>query len=803
MPMPAVRCVQVTLIATNGTLNLSGTQGLTFTPPADGTDDASMTFTGTVADINAALEGMTFVATPGYTGTAGLQITTDDLGNSGAGGHLSDTDTIDITIQISYQSLWLSTAADVASPSGAPGLDSWTSGEVLQFGNPNLAFEPGTTDGTFSSVFNLDTFAGNTGVVIDAIHYVGRDIEVGAVTPMQLYAGDVILSTVGNYTYTSTNSLAVNGEDAFVFRPDTPGDYSSGTFILLIDKSGGLSGKMSGITLIEQDTVVGDVTLNAGDFLYIGDNNKTVERWQPDAMGAATSGTETLFIDGADIDIGQNITAIDVIETDTTIGDVTLTSGQVLLSLMADDSAVGDAPTIGTLEEDIFILDLTTTGSNTAGTATRLFEGLDVGLNSANEDVWAFSLVPNEPPVINDQNLPNLDENSPDATVVGTVTGSDPEGNTLSYAITAGNTDGAFAINATTGEITVANSTALDFETTPTFNLTVAVIDDNGAYETATVTVNLNDIDEANDAPSFDSGDGIVTTGIGAGFDTGTSVAMQADGKILVAGYSFDGANYDFALVRYNSDGSLDTSFSTDGKLTTSIGTGSAYGQSVAVQTDGKILVGGYAAGAAGDEYALARYNSDGSLDTSFSGDGIVTTSFGLGDAYGESLTLQADGKILVSGYYFSGAANLLSLARYNADGSLDTSFSGDGLLTTSFGGVDNYGFDVAVQSDGAIVVVGSSSAGGTPDFAVARYDSSGNLDTTFSGDGLLTTPIGAGLDQAYSVSVQDDGKLLVAGYSLNGTNNDFALVRYNSNGTLDTSFGGGDGIVTTARGCR
>ena len=215
----------------------------------------------------------------------------------------------------------------------------------------------------------------------------------------------------------------------------------------------------------------------------------------------------------------------------------------------------------------------------------------------------------------------------------------------------------------------------------------------------------------------------------------------------------------------------------------------------------GNILVGGYAAGASGDEYALARYNSDGSLDTSFSGDGIVTTPFGSGDAYGESLTLQTDGKILVSGYYFSGAANLLSLARYNADGSLDTSFSGDGLLTTSFGGVDNYGFDVAVQSDGAIVVVGRSSAMGTPDVAVARYDSSGNLDTTFSGDGLLTTPIGTGLDNAYSVSVQDDGKLLVAGYSFNGTNNDFALVRYNSNGTLDTSFGGGDGIVTTAVG--
>jgi hypothetical protein len=493
--------VEVTLTASNGTLNLSGNKGLTFTT-GDGTADASMTFTGTIADINTALEGMTFVATPDFTGPASLQIVTDDMGNTGSGGALSDTDTVDITVQMFYRSLWVTTAADVSSPSGAPGLDSWTSGEVLQFGNPNLAFEPGTTDGTFSSVFNLDTFAGATNVVIDAIHYVGRDILVGAVTPMQLYAGDVILSTLGDHTYTSTNSLAVKGEDAFVFRPDTPGDYSSGTFILLLDKSGGLSGKMSGITLIEQNTNVGDVTLNAGDFLYIGDNNKTVERWQPDAMGAATSGTETLFIDGADIDIGQNITAVDVIETDTMIGDVTLTAGQILLSLMADDSAVGDAPTIGTLEEDIFIIDLTTTGATTAGTATRFFEGLDVGLNTSNEDVWAFSLTPNEPPVINDHSLPNLDENSPNTTVVGTVTGSDPDSDSLSYAIIGGNTGSAFTINATTGQITVANSTVLDYETTPNFNLTVAAIDDSGAYDAATVTVNLNDI---NDAPVLDA----------------------------------------------------------------------------------------------------------------------------------------------------------------------------------------------------------------------------------------------------------------------------------------------------------
>ncbi len=388
---------------------------------------------------------------------------------------------------------------------------------------------------------------------------------------------------------------------------------------------------------------------------------------------------------------------------------------------------------------------------------------------------------------------------------------------TVTLATTAGLTitDGADGTALVTFEGTLNDiNTALDGLTyTPdngyngTDTLTITT-DDQGNTGTGGTLTDDDTIDitvgvATNTAPTFGTGvgDGIVTTAIGSSTDNARSTAVQPDGKILSAGYSWNGSNYDFALTRHNVDGTLDTGFSTDGKVTTSIGIGSAYGQSVAVQADGKILVGGYAAGLDGDEYALARYNSDGSLDTSFSGDGVVTTSFGVGDAYGRNLTLQADGKILVTGYFFNGAANVLSLARYNADGSLDTSFSGDGLLTTSFGGVDNYGSDVAVQSDGAIVVVGGSSAGGTLDFAVVRYDSSGNLDTTFSGDGLLTTPIGAGFDNSYSVSVQDDGKILVAGLGLIGGNYDFALVRCNSNGTLDTSFGGGDGIVTTAVG--
>ena len=185
--------IQVTLTATNGTLNLSGTKGLTFTPPADGTADASMTFTGALTDINAALEGATFVATPGFSGSASVQIVTDDQGNTGTGGALSDSDTVSITVKPPDSALWLTTATDETN-SGAPGLNSWTGGEVLQFGG-SLTLEPGTTNGTFSAVFNLDDPAfSDEDTIVNALHTVGSDITVGT-NSLQLYAGDILLST--------------------------------------------------------------------------------------------------------------------------------------------------------------------------------------------------------------------------------------------------------------------------------------------------------------------------------------------------------------------------------------------------------------------------------------------------------------------------------------------------------------------------------------------------------------------------------------------------------------------------------
>ena len=276
------------------------------------------------------------------------------------------------------------------------------------------------------------------------------------------------------------------------------------------------------------------------------------------------------------------------------------------------------------------------------------------------------------------------------------------------------------------------------------------------------------------------SGDGIVLTGFGGEIDGGAAVALQVDGKIVIAGTTsgFDErGDYqsDFALARFDGDGLLDTSFSGDGKQITHFGAGTvSTAAAVAIQPDGKILAAGSARVSAVEwAFALARYGADGSLDSSFAGDGTVTTGLG-GSAH--SVAIQTDGRIVVAGD--SG------LARYQADGSLDTSFGGDGTVSTGLGGSA-----VAIQSDGKLVVSGASE--------LARYRPDGSLDATFSDDGTVPT----NAVWARSVAIQADDRIVVAGaVSVAGElpHYDFALLRYTPDGALDTSFGSA-GMQTTS----
>jgi uncharacterized delta-60 repeat protein len=293
--------------------------------------------------------------------------------------------------------------------------------------------------------------------------------------------------------------------------------------------------------------------------------------------------------------------------------------------------------------------------------------------------------------------------------------------------------------------------------------------------------------------PSFDV-DGKLTTDFFGDDDYGKSVTVQWDGKILVAGSVNDGFNDDFGLVRYDANGKLDSSFGVDGKLTTDFFGDDDYGKSVTVQSDGKILVAGSVNDGFNDGFGLVRYDANGKLDSSFGVDGKLTTD-SFEDDVGNSVTVQSDGKILVAGSVYAeeldvNISSVFGLVRYDANGTLDPSFGVDGKLTTGFFGGYDSGNSVTVQSDGKILVAGSVYNGINYDFGLARYDANGTLDPSFDVDGKLTTDFFGGYDSGNSVTVQSDGRILVAGSVYNGINYDFGLVRYNANGTLDTTFG-------------
>ena len=299
--------------------------------------------------------------------------------------------------------------------------------------------------------------------------------------------------------------------------------------------------------------------------------------------------------------------------------------------------------------------------------------------------------------------------------------------------------------------------------------------------------------------PTF-AGDGTVATAFHGLFGDGAnSVAVQADGKIVAAGSSSnaEGTRHDVALVRYNSDGSRDLTFDGDGKLTTSVGESSSSAQSVAIQLDGKIVVAGQANIANYHDFAVIRYLNDGSLDTTFDGDGIAIASVSNANDWTRAMAIQADGRIVVAGSARSGPNDDFALVRFNADGSLDATFNGDGKVTTPVLASHDDGNSVAIQPDGRILVAGSAYNGSDRDFAVVRYDPDGSLDTTFNDDGKVTTPVRASFDDGYSIGVQADGHIVMAGASQNAFKYDFAVVRFDPDGNLDPTFSE-DGKLTT-----
>ncbi len=303
---------------------------------------------------------------------------------------------------------------------------------------------------------------------------------------------------------------------------------------------------------------------------------------------------------------------------------------------------------------------------------------------------------------------------------------------------------------------------------------------------------------------TFD-GDGKAATDFSDVFsDSGLDVAVQEDGKIVVAGNVYSSTTgFDFAVARYNPDGSPDTTFGAEGQVITPVGAGwnsdDAYG--VAVRSDGKIVAAGFTNNSGTNiDFAAVRYDADGSLDTSFGTGGKVVTPVGAGADYAVDVAVQGT-KTILAGRSQQSSHNDFALVRYDDDGDLDTTFDGDGKATLDFAsGSDDYGEDIAVEPGGKIVFAGSTGVTGNPstnDFALARYNADGTPDSTFGSGGKSTTHFGVGNDSAYAVAVQEDGRIVVGGKATNGSREDFALARFGTNGSLDGEFDF-DGKLTT-----
>ena len=296
--------------------------------------------------------------------------------------------------------------------------------------------------------------------------------------------------------------------------------------------------------------------------------------------------------------------------------------------------------------------------------------------------------------------------------------------------------------------------------------------------------------------------DGKVQLDINGGDDFPEGIVVRPDNqKIIVGGYSFNGNGFDFSLAQFLPDGNPDLAFGNNGKAIEPIGT-TAFAKGLALQKDGKIVIAGYSSQGT-NEFTLVRWLEDGSLDFDLDGDGIVTTPIGTNSATASCLIIQPDDKILVAGQAFNDATFRweATIARYNVDGSLDEAFDDDGITIIANFNKDLFINAIALDHEGKIIAAGyTGTSPSNNQFALMRFLPDGRPDSLFGTDGLLITPVSNQNNQANSILIQSDHKMIVGGTAeVNGADQ-FVLARYDREGSPDPTFGN-DGKVSTPIG--
>ena len=656
-----------------------------------------------------------------YTPVANYQGSDSFVFRASDGSQLSQPATVALTVAAKSGGLWLSVRGSGSVPSGNGGL-SFSDDTVIRLSDPDLSLGAGVNTGTFSRVFEIDGFAADGNADINGLQYVRNTVTIGTVSPVTLLPGDILLTTKSSEVL---GGVAVTNRDVVLFRPTNPGDYSSGTFSLLLRDPGGTGRDIRGAALVETATNVGGTILQPGEFLLVhasGAYDKDIQRFQPTTMGGATTGgTLTEFIDGqsAGISFGQQIYGIALVERTTVLGGQTLLPGQLLITLDGSNNVGTNA--LAVTATDIFVLKPTATGAGTSsGAAAMLVRGADLGLTTGGENIDAVAFGPTI-------DVPDILVTPISVTPLGTET----------------------RVNTATADIQTINP-----------NVAQAVATDaNGNYVVVWAS-NLQDGAGYGVYAQRFNADG---TPAGAEFRVNTTtandqlsaaVAMDTSGNFVVTWMSDlqDGSGNGIYAQRYNAAGvAQGVEFRVNATTT-----GSQSSPAVAMSASGSFAItwtsGGQDPDGSSGVYGQ-RYNASGGAQ----GGEFRVNSYTTGAQQLSAIAMDATGNFIVTwaSDLQDGSNYGVYAQRYNASGIAQ---GGEFLVNSTT--VDSQLYhDVAMMPDGRFVVAYQSRAGTNYEVYIQRYSADG---FALGGETRVNTATVSGYQPTPSVSADGSGNITV-----------------------------------------